>query len=302
MPLTPTALAAPTSIGAPEVDQLPQTDVRFTTVPALCACLDATDSDVDVDSVTVAGVAPSDYVAIDEALQARGRKTRLFFLAEHKLLIITIPTGSHEKLHLLLYSGIEGQIQQMGLRRAWAASGATRFTAEGASGSSASQGEGDSSGMPSPERDDSWPTVVIEGGFSQSLESLRAKMRFWFARSEHSVKMVVLAKAFPHDHARKRILIEQWQERDVSAALQLQQPVCIQTINIVWAMPGITYDEASPAQRRDPHAFSVVKGPLRLEFARLFLRQPVGPGERDIVLPDDDLQWYASLVWFRRMH
>lgn len=172
--------------------------------------------------------------------------------------------------------------------------------------------------MPSPERDgeDAWPTIVVEGGYTQSLESLRAKIRFWFARSAHSVKIAVLAKAFPEDHAQKRILIEQWQERDVSVtaarpgasatrlstispSATLQQPVCIQTINIVWAVPGVAYDEASPAQRRDPGAFNMVRGPLRLEFARLFLRQPVGPGERDIVLLDDDLQWYASRVWYQ---
>ncbi|EPE03443.1 dead deah box dna helicase [Ophiostoma piceae UAMH 11346] len=301
MPLVPTTLTALTSVGVPEVDHLPETDVRFTNVPALFACLDAI-TDSDIDSVTVADVAPSDYAAIDEEFQARGRKTRLFFLAEHKLLIITIPTRSHEKLHLLLYTGIEGQIQQMGLRRAWTASGATRFPGKDASSSSASQGEGDSGGMPSPERDgeDAWPTIVVEGGYTQSLESLRAKIRFWFARSAHSVKIVVLAKAFPEDKAQKRILIEQWQERDVSVAAArpgatatrlssmlpsatLQQPVCIQTINIVWALPGVAYDEASPAQRRDPEAFNV----------------PVGPSERDIVLLDDDLQWCASKVWYQ---
>lgn len=305
-PLSATLSTAPTSVGPPE------THVSFTSVPALFSYLGGIGHDVD--SVAVAHVTPSGFAAIHQAFQARGRKVRLMFLAEHEVAIITLPTLHHERLHLRLYSNIQQQIDQMGLDRAWDSTGATTFPL-GITPGSSSQVEGDSGGKPftdnAGDHNHGWPTIVIQGGFTQSIESLRAKMIFWFAASAHSVKIVVLAKAFPQQ---KRILVEQWQERGmpVSAARPgatmtraaatsqsavLQQPVCIQTINVVWAVPGVTYEDASPAQRRDPLSFNVVRGPLRLEFSRLFLREPAGLHEHDVVLQDDDLQWYAMRVW-----
>ncbi|EPE02352.1 dead deah box dna helicase [Ophiostoma piceae UAMH 11346] len=168
------ATSAPTSVSLPGVEQLPPADLHFTSVPALLSYVETASTDPDVDSVTVASVPPNYFTAIDEALQARGRTIRLFFFAEEKLLIITIPNKPHEP-----------------------SNGATRYPSDLPPDSSASRGEGDSNGGPSPERDgnDSWPTIVFEAGFSQSLESLRMKMRFWFTQSNHDIKIVILAKA-----------------------------------------------------------------------------------------------------------
>ncbi|EPE02812.1 dead deah box dna helicase [Ophiostoma piceae UAMH 11346] len=307
-PLSGTTAIGTTITDIDTVEKLPTVDVPFTTLPDLIAHLDTRKNIVD--SVTVGNVTQSRFIVICQALQERGR---LFFLAKYKLLIITIPNTPHERLHLLLYDRIVKQISPMGLEDSWVPSGATRFPAGSSSGSTTSLGEGDSGGQPIPEREgrSAWPTLVIEAGFTQSLASLRTKMRFWFATSNHDVKIVILAKAFPQDSTQKRILIEQWQENEATIIRQgatrtrlsamsptmMLQPSCIQTIKIVWSIPGVTYEDASIALRRDLNSFNVVRGPLRLEFARLFLRPPTSPGEHDVILPDERLQWYASLIW-----
>ena len=310
------AASAPTSASLPGTEQLPPVDLHFTSVPELLSYLETASDNPHVDSVTVASVMPKYFTDIDQALQDRGRKVRLFFFAEEKLLIITIPNSPHERLHTGLNRALTDEINDMGCKYSWITNGATRYPPDLPPNSSASRGEGDSSGGPSPERlgDGSWPTIVFEAGSSQSLESLRMKIRFWFARSNHDVKIVILAKAFPNDHAQKRILIEQWQEHlvsrsnarpgatttrqsAVSGPATVLEPVCVQTINVVWAVPGVTYNNASRAQKLDPQSFNVIRGPLRLEFARLFLRQPIGPREDDIVLSDYRLSWIASSVW-----
>lgn len=65
---------------------IPVADMAFTTLPAL---LDHIARVVAVgsatDSITVAGVAPSQFPAVDQALQACSQKVRLFYLAEDEL-------------------------------------------------------------------------------------------------------------------------------------------------------------------------------------------------------------------------
>ncbi|EPE03592.1 hypothetical protein F503_01850 [Ophiostoma piceae UAMH 11346] len=139
-------------------------------------------------------------------------------------------------------------------------------------------------------------------------------MNFWFAASGHDVKIVLLAKAFPDDLAQKRILVEHWQERQAPidmarpgatrtrlsatrSARTALQPLCLQTITIVWALDGTPYSEASVEQQRNPLSFNVVRGPLQLDFECLFLRPPQTPAEHDVVLPDDALRLYAASVW-----
>src|SRR5205807_9959366 len=70
-----------------------------------------------------------------------------------------------------------------------------------------------SSGGPFPIRgsENSWPTIVLESGYSQTLQSLRSKMRWWFSASDHEVKIVLLVKFF-HNRTPPHILLEKWTE------------------------------------------------------------------------------------------
>ncbi|KAM7183797.1 hypothetical protein V8F33_013376 [Rhypophila sp. PSN 637] len=55
----------------------------------------------------------------------------------------------------------------------------------------------------------STPTLVIEAGFSQTMDELRNDMRWWFNASNHDVKIVLLVKMYLQN---KEIWIERWQE------------------------------------------------------------------------------------------
>ena len=266
-------------------------DVAFTTVPALLAFIDEVDaaSAGSVDVVTVKDVTPAQWACIDyELTVVAGHKWRQFFFAAENLLIITLPNLPHESLHLCLSMALSWEVKSMGLGYSWANAGATRYPQDATAGS-ASYGEGDSSQQPWPLRAGiaAWPTIVFEAGFTESLASLRAKKDFWFAASGHDVQIVVLAKAFLKDRVHKRILIEQWVEppratprpgatTTRSHAVATLQPQCIQTVTIVWAVQGTSYDAATAAEKCNPASFNVTRGPICLEFERLFL----APGPR----------------------
>lgn len=242
---------------------------------------------------------------MDRERERRGRKVRFFYFAEQKYLIVTIPTRSHEELHSPLEAWFLFEVGRMGLLSSWRRTSAGRFPNHPPTGSS---GEGDAGGQPLParRRKDAWPTLVIESGYSQTLPSLRMKMRRWFTLSGHEVKIVLLIKAFPRSRE-KRVMFEQWQERRLapprpgatgtrSQSSNGMSAECIQTINVVWALET-PYEEASEEQKFDPASFNVTRGPLVLDFACCFLREPIGPQEHDFVFPDWELQTCAAGVW-----
>ena len=148
-----------------------------------------------------------------------------------------------------------------------------------------------------PERigHDDWPTLVVEAGYTQSMESLRKKMAWWFDHSNHQVQIVILAKL---NHRRREIVLEKYTEslpvprpgatstrRSTAAALQF---ICRQEIRV----------RKDPAS--NPPSYSVVPegAALVLEFQLLFLR-PADPycGERDIRVEVPALQTWARHVW-----
>ncbi len=272
--------------------------MSFTTATDVFARLETTGGDV----LTVSNVPPHAVQDMDREREARGRKVRFFYFAEHKLLIVTIPTGPHEEMHAHLEGWFLAEVSRMGLFSSWRRTAARRFPEIPSTGSS---GEGDSGGQPLParRRKGAWPTLVFESGYSQTLQSLRMKMRFWFTRSGHEVRIVLLAKAFPGSRE-KRILFEQWQERrraprsgaTTTRNAHMVEAGCLQTTSVVWALET-PYAEAGEELRVDPASFNVSRGPLRLEFAHCFLREPIGPQEHDFVIPDSELQTCAVGVW-----
>lgn len=166
-------------------------------------------------------------------------------------------------------------------------------------GGSGGAGEGDSSGGPLPQRGGTgdWPTLVIEAGYSQTLDDMRRVMRWWFGASNHQVKIVLLAK---FDRGARSIILEKWVEgpartrpgATTTRAAAAPEPTRRQLITIA-QVAGV-----SGANRLNPLSYSVTGGPLRLEFDLLFLRQ-AGQGEGDIIFSIQELQRYAVGVWRR---
>lgn len=153
--------------------------------------------------------------------------------------------------------------------------------------------EGDVTGGPTAQRGDgnSWPTLVIESGYSQSFNQLRQSMHWWFSASNHQVKIVVLAKLNPET---QQIILEKWQE-----VSQQQIRVTRATSSINRLRPSlqqeITIDKAGQ-NPLDHLSYNATGGALQLSFELLFLRLP-GPREYDIVVGIQDLQRIACNVW-----
>lgn len=273
-------------------------DLSFTTVSDLFSRIEQTRGD----ALLVARVPRQAIAVVDRVGEERGRKLRILYLAHRQLLFLSIPTSPHEDMHTILEDGLSAEIRSMGLQHSWKRTAATRFPAGASEGS---LGEADAGGKPIPGRrgKDQWPAIVFEAGYSQPLLSLRAKMAFWFAASSHAVKIVVLVKAFPESE-NKLIRVEHWQERPMmlrpgataTRRSTMHSPVCLQGISIAWAL-DVPYDEAGQVAQYDPASFSVTRGPLTLDFACLFLRDPSNPQEHNVVYSDEVLQRCAVEVW-----
>jgi hypothetical protein len=159
--------------------------------------------------------------------------------------------------------------------------------------------------MPQRESGGAWPTLVIEAGHSETLGELRNDMRWWFSASDHQVKIVLLAK-----FNNNQIILEKWVEvyqpprlgatttRAVAQAAAQGVPQLVQDCSQI-----ITITQDPSISNTDPNwfhptSYTVTRGALRLEFDRLFLRQPqLGQGEGDIVISIQQLQAYAVRVF-----
>lgn len=237
------------------------------------------------------GVSQDTFQSIKAARDRRGSKIRFHYHPERKELLVTLPKMPHELVRAEMNIGLYHNLRQMGLsdNDLWPAL-ATEF-----SGNDGSSGEPDACFLP-PERGrdpGGWPTLVLETGVSQSLESTRAKMRWWFSASDHAVKIVVVCKVWLDA---RRLLIERYtkdksQTQDGATSTRNMPsltPRLRQSINIT-AQPG-----------SDPVVYNVVGGPLIIEFSLLFLR-PADParGEGDIILDASWLEQLARRIWAR---
>ncbi|KAK4154292.1 hypothetical protein C8A00DRAFT_14585 [Chaetomidium leptoderma] len=290
--LVPSASTASASVESAKEDDEDVT-IRFTDIQSLFQTINSTTGDI----LLVTDVSPSSFAKIEREREKRGRAFRFRrYNSDSRTLIIIILTKLHEQLHLGLYHQFHYQLFQTGMHQAWRSMGSATLRRQGHPAGDA--GEGDSTGLPDPERIgmDDWPTLVIEAGDgrdSESLNWLRDDMRWWFLASNHDVKIIMLAK---FDHRRRHILLERWEEQEWHpqgamtrnrAAIQQQRglvPILRQEITI-------TRDA-----KTNPVSYNVTRGALVLGFKLLFLRDP-GPGEGDFVISVRELQKYAERVW-----
>ena len=254
------------------------------------------------DIIIINNVTLANYTQISSEREKRGLKFRLsLYMVDPGRLIVTIPTEVHEVLHRFLNDSISSiTIYGMGMPRWQLRSvGSATHTNLDDAGGVRSWGEGDSCLKPHVRPPNCFPTVVIEVSYSQTWPSLRAKARWWFTASHFDVKIVILAKS---DHHNGIIIIEKW--RAVEAALQpgvrtqaqanapAWQPACDQRIHITRIGNGNPTDPASYH----------VTDPLCLKFEDVFLRQPVGQLEGDIVIDIAELQAYAVTFWLANVN
>lgn len=117
-----------------------------------------------------------------------------------------------------------------------------------------------------------WPSVVLEVALSETKAKLQRDIRFWHHASEGGVKVVLTLCI---DRSRPEIVIEQWEANGISRCERTQRIVMSKT-------------------RRGT---LITGGPLIIDFAKLFLRQPNLPREQDINIDGAELEELASCVW-----
>jgi hypothetical protein len=202
-----------------------------------------------------------------------------------EVLIVKVPTKVHETAAATFGSEINFTARTMGLpqiERQLLGAGQCR-----APGGTPSK-EPDWSMVPANVRPspDDFPTIVIEVGFSETLQKLRNDARLWFSTSSNDVQIVILIAVRA---ANNQIIFEKWALGPVAAGRRRtrhtppQLPRAEQEITIT---------------RTPPNTFVITNGtaPLTLEFNRLFLRLPVG-GEHDVVYTQAQLVDIAEAIF-----
>jgi hypothetical protein len=249
------------------------------------------------DCIRVNNVSLDDFRSIEEIRDSECRKLRFFYESQSETLIITVPTLPHEMLHKWLDRSIITKLDAMGMGNQVDSIGSATYTST-SGGNLETSLEGDSSlTLVSRTGRDVWPVLVIEAGYSQTMQELRTKARAWFLASNFEVKIVILAKM---SISEGRIVLEKWKGVQAGSrtgtvrtrAESRRVPECVHTIQI--SRPDIT-DENHLVS---PESYRVSRGALRLEFEDLFLRSANGE-EADIVITEEELQRFAAKVWAR---
>jgi hypothetical protein len=234
-------------------------------------------------------VSPSNYVETLEEQERRGRKLRLnLYESNTQTLIITIPTQTHEMLHSALHWAYTRSLP-LNLQDQWISMGGPTHKT-GSEYAPTGGGEGDSTGSPrnllGP---NCWPTLVIEGGYSQTLAALHHKMRWWFSASNHAVQIVILIKL---DMALGTITIQRYQEepaRTRQGATNTRYTTTLQ--------PFLMQEIRITRTATDPIQSSITSGDLNLPFKRLFRRDPTPQEPENVVVTVAQLRDYATDVW-----
>ncbi|KAL7784689.1 hypothetical protein V8C43DRAFT_325401 [Trichoderma afarasin] len=236
------------------------------------------------DALRVTNVSLADFNKIDEEYECNMIRISQY-CESSQCMPVSIPTTAHEVLHLGLERTISIQIHQLGLDHDWGLTGAVTCYSEGfrSGGGNGSAGSADSS--MTPYRKGSYrgfPTFMIEAGCSWSLADMRAKAKWWFQVSNHTVKTVLLAKL---DESRLTIFLERWEERQqerVGDGEVEWVAACRQTITIS--------DTGSK-----PPAYRVTGGELMLNLKLLLLESSLEE-EEYVAMTMGDFQDYAGQV------
>lgn len=262
-------------------------------------------------------VTESQLAEIQRLRDTRYKRLRFFYLNEPETLIVKPMTisGIHEEatsqFARMLWEKAARIRPQLGeeLRDM---RGTTYY------GNLGSRKEADSAFRPQSSRPTRahWPTLVVETGVSQSLGQLQVAARWWLRNSRGNVNIVLL---FSVDEENRKILIEQWEASRpaVTTRSQSDNPAVTPIRTAFFDIPPFNPSETSPippvvpppepaalapvdplqpaaVAPADPAAVSVA---IKLNFAKLFGREPLDRSEKDIVFTPLDLAQWTRGLW-----
>lgn len=217
--------------------------------------------------------------ALEDIDNMLNRHVKICYFQEEELLIVKyMPSAAHEFTAREFHNIILVKILSMGTDRNELVSfGSRRY--HGAHSSK----EADEVFVPDSVRnkEDDWPTLVIEVGRSESLSQLRQDVRWWLIESKGDVKIALLVSI---KKASSILLIEKW-ELGV-APLGRSGPVTRSAaINSI--------GEPKVVQIVEVTSTGTTGGQLVLEFNKLFLRAAIPP-ETDLIFADQELEVVAA--------
>ncbi|PGH35893.1 hypothetical protein GX50_01218 [[Emmonsia] crescens] len=131
-------------------------------------------------------------------------------------------------------------------------------------------------------RDEKWPSVVLEIGLSESRAKLERDCHWWLNDSRGEVK---IALGISINRTCKEIIIKRWelQLRPTRGDPNSTAPAPIATQEIAITSP------------QNSGNITVNGAPLILEFAKMFLRQPVS--QADAQITKTELKTLAQRAW-----
>ncbi|KAL4800295.1 hypothetical protein BDV19DRAFT_384651 [Aspergillus venezuelensis] len=230
-------------------------------------------------NVPPAIVRPSD----DHPIEIFGVKgARIYYDEGARDLIVKLVEKPHEVAHGALTKKLLGQTLTMNLDSELSLDGATRVTSRGISK------EPDASFSPwtlPPARSRQWPAVVVECGYSESTNHLRAMANLWISNSNGDVKVAIIISI---ERPRAKIILEKWVPRQTARSMgpslrtRGQHARCEQEIVIT---------------RNEDGSAAISGAPLVIHFEEMFLRALVPPNEHDFVITGADLESIAREIW-----
>lgn len=200
------------------------------------------------------------------------------YIPGSRLLLVKMITRAHEGGHINFDDLLKSKLAAMNLRGKLLSLGRADVETENR------QKEPDQSYLPSrlpPGRTDKWPTMIIEGGYSEEKAKLTADVQWWLAESQGDVTMAI---AISVHKAKKEITIELWG--------MMARPTRTEPAKKV---PEIRH-RVVISQGTSQQTINVARAPLTISFHDLFLR-PAGPNEGDLVFSKEDFEEIASAVW-----
>ena len=241
--------------------------------------------------LTFGNVKPSKYNAIKEHRDGYGPKVLFTYFSPIETLVVKIPSGEHEKVNWNFGALLRDIVSEMGLQRhEFLGTGSQTYRARHNQPSqSFSEKEADSTyrNKELRKKNDDWPHLVIEAGYSESLQRLKTDARWWIENSNGQVRIVLVFKVDPK---KRTIRILKY-----ISILEAQVPSRYPLRNRPTAVPSLTGDilvdhSVTPAR--------IVGAPLTLEFDRIFGRNANPPQEGNIVLTSEILDdWAINCVW-----
>jgi hypothetical protein len=136
-------------------------------------------------------------------------------------------------------------------------------------------------------RDEKWPTVVIETGYTESMAKLERDVRWWLIESSGDVRLAVLISIGPQ---RREVVFQKWVLIDKPTSNEPEKRV-----------PMAIYELVLSRSNRDQSIKASTEQHMVILFEDILLQQP-GQSKQDITFALEDFEIIAKTVWWYQFH